>query len=545
MRILLAQINPTIGDFSGNSQKIRDGIKYAKDSGVQIVLFPEMALVGYPPEDFLLLPHFIADAGKALDEIVEASKDVVVIVGTIRSNPNPAEKGLCNTAAIIENGVLLGFQDKVLLPTYDVFDERRFFSPGSSLKLWTLFGKKVAVTICEDIWQHSNMLKYANYSSDPVEVYRKLKPDFVLNLSASPFSINKSLERIEVAQRAASTLSCPVLLCNQVGGNDNLIFDGRSLYIGADGSLLDCAKGFKEDYLFVDLETKVQKKKVEFNENEDLYESLVLGIRDYFFKSGFKKACLGLSGGIDSAVVACLAAEALGRDNILGLLLPSRYSSAGSLTDAEQLAHALDVKTHQISIEGPFKSYLELLEPHFQDYPQDVTEENMQARIRGMILMAISNKMGYIVLSTGNKSELAMGYSTLYGDMCGGLCVLSDVTKQQVYALANWINRDHEIIPFNTIQKPPSAELRINQKDSDSLPDYAIVDNVIKAYLEDHLPPEDIAKSFGYSLELVKGLVARIHRNEYKRRQSPPGLRISSKAFSIGRRFPIVQRYIL
>lgn len=543
MHVMLAQINPTVGDFRGNTQKILAGIEKAKSQGAALVVFPEMALLGYPPGDFLLLPHFVQEAAECLKQIVKASLGIAVIVGSVRLKTTKTEKFLANTAAIIDNGILLGYQDKMLLPTYDVFDERRFFEPADKVQTWKIGGQNVGVTICEDIWQHSELVKYSSYPRDPVEELAKLSPNLVVNLSASPFSLNKFTTRLEVCSKAAITLKCPLLFCNQVGGNDSLIFDGRSLQINARGKVVKCGQGFVEDCLLVDTADH-QEVVCDFSQKEDLFNALVLGIRDYFGKLGFKKACLGLSGGIDSAVVAVLAAAALGKENVMGVLMPSRYSSLHSLSDAKQLAKVLDVKTHELSIEGPFKSYLELLEPVFEGAQHDITEENMQARIRGMILMAFSNKLGCIVLSTGNKSEMAMGYATLYGDMCGGLSVISDVNKQQVYMLAKWINRQKEIIPWNTINKPPSAELRPNQKDTDSLPDYAIVDNVLQAYVEGHLSPEAIAKCFGYSLELVSDLVKRIHRNEYKRRQAPPGLRISEKAFSVGRHFPIVQKYV-
>lgn len=545
MRILIAQINPTIGDIQGNKQKILSGIARARESGARIVLFPELALSGYPPEDFLLLPHFISDIRIALDSIVSASKEVAVIVGLPRANQVKGEKPLCNSAAIIDNGVLLGFQDKMLLPTYDVFDERRFFEPAASAQVWRIGGVDTAVTICEDIWQHSDLLRYTSYQRDPVQELAKHKLDIVLNLSASPFSVSKFSNRLKVCQKAAKALNAPLLLCNQVGGNDSLIFDGYSLYMDAEGNLVDCGKGFEEDLMLVDLSKKLPLKTVVIDPVKDLHDALVLGVRDYFHKSGFAKACLGISGGIDSALVASIAVDALGKENVLGVLMPSRFSSPDSVADALQLASTLDIETQEISIEEPFKSYLELLAPSFAGRPFDVAEENIQARIRGMILMALSNKFGYIVLSTGNKSEMAMGYSTLYGDMCGGLAVINDVTKQQVFTLSKWINRHKEIIPWRTIQKPPSAELRPDQKDTDSLPEYEIVDNVLQSYIEEHLSPQEIAAYFSYPQSLVEDLIRRIHRNEYKRRQSPPGLRVSEKAFSAGRRFPIVQGYVV
>lgn len=543
MRILLGQINPTIGDLSGNLNKILEGINIGKQASADIVVFPELSICGYPPEDFLYLSDFITACENSLDKIREASKGCTVIVGYPRQctiNPN----NLYNSAAIFTNGQLIGIQDKILLPTYDVFSERRYFAPGSPPHLWDLCEKKIAITICEDIWQHSGLLEEASYPFDPILELKKQQPDLLINLSASPYSIAKKDTRLKVCQKAALSLNAPVMLCNQVGGNDGLIFDGYSMHVGKDGQLKHIAKGFEEDFLLVDLDQKSATPRFTDNSISDLYDALVLGVRDYFHKSGFKKACLGISGGIDSAVVAAIACEALSSENVLGLFMPSRFSSPGSITDAIQLTKVLQMAWKEISIEEPFTSYLNLLEPCFEGKPFDATEENLQARIRGMILMAFSNKLGYIVLSTGNKSELALGYSTLYGDMCGGLGVISDVTKQNVYALAKWINRNGEVIPYATINKPPSAELRPNQKDSDTLPKYEVVDNVVQAYVEEHMPPAKIAEKFKYSIELVNELVKKIHKNEYKRRQSPPGLRVSAKAFSVGRRFPIVQRWV-
>jgi NAD+ synthase (glutamine-hydrolysing) len=545
MRILLAQINPTIGDLDGNLKLIQSAIDAARSSSCDLVITPELALTGYPPEDFLLLPRFIEDVQKCLDTIIETSQGLAVVVGLPRRNPDKTEKILRNSAAVIENQTLLGYQDKTLLPTYDVFDERRYFEPGNTSRLWTLCGKKIAITICEDIWQQSDLIKDTCYRKNPVQELSVLTPELALNLSASPFSVSKIPNRLSTVQQAAKIMKCPFLYCNQVGGNDSLIFDGYSFYVGADGSLLDYAAGFKEEHFIVDLEaTTPPCLAIEREPIDDLYQALILGVRDYFRKSGFQKACLGLSGGIDSALVACIASAALGKEHVLGVMMPSRYSSEGSILDARLLAKNLGIPTCEIPIEEPFESFLDLLETPFQGKRPDVTEENLQARIRGIILMALSNKHGYILLSTGNKSELAMGYSTLYGDMCGGLSVINDVTKRQVYELAHWINRFQEVIPGSTIEKPPSAELRPGQKDSDTLPPYEVLDTIVQDYVEDHLDAASIAEKHGYSLDLVKDVLVRIHRNEYKRRQSPPGLRISEKAFSVGRRFPIVQKYI-
>lgn len=544
MKVLVAQINPTIGALSSNSAKILSAIEQCRKLGADLVLFPEMSLTGYPPQDLLLLPHFIDATQRHLEEIIKAADDIAVIVGLPRRNPDNREKPLYNSAAIIQNKRLLGFQDKSLLPTYDVFTERRYFEPASCITTWNLKGKNIAVTICEDIWQHSALLKEVTYQKNPVEELLKLKPDLVLNLSASPFSLAKLPTRLQVGSKTTKTLNCPLIYCNQVGGNDSLIFDGYSFYMNAAGEPLQLAKGFEEDFLFIDCAVESKPISIHLHAEEELFKALTLGVKDYFQKSGFSKACLGLSGGIDSAVTACIAVAALGAKNVLGIGMPSRYSSQGSKDDALQLAKSLGIEYREIPIEKPFQSYLDLLSPSFEGLPPDATEENLQARIRGMILMAFSNKLGYIILSTGNKSELAMGYSTLYGDMCGGLAVLSDVTKMQVYALARWINHQQKIIPQSSIDKPPSAELRPNQTDQDALPPYPIVDNVLQAYVEEHQSPDVISQRFGYPLDTVNDLIKRIHRNEYKRRQSPPGLRVSERAFSAGRRFPIVERWI-
>lgn len=543
MRILAAQLNPIIGDVSGNSKRIIQTLHRGRQQGADLVIFPELALSGYPPEDFLLLPEFIKKIEDYLQLILKETEGIAAIIGLPRYHPNRMGKGLHNSAALIENQRIIDFVDKILLPTYDVFDERRYFEPGEKVKIWHLKGQKIAVSICEDYWQHSGFVQSTYYQRDPILELQGERPSLAVNISASPYSLNKFYRRLEVCLKAVKSLDCPVIFCNQVGGNDSLIFDGYSFYVSHEG-LLQCAKGFQEEDLWIDLMHPLPELVVNRHVLNDLYQALVMGIRDYFRKLGFKKACLGLSGGIDSAVVACLAAEALGPQNVLAVGMPSRYSAPESLRDASKLAQRLGIAFREVPIEAPFETYLSLLSPLFENKALDMTEENLQARIRGMILMAISNKLGHLVLSTGNKSELAMGYSTLYGDMCGGLAVIGDVSKQQVYALANWINRHEEIIPWYTLERPPSAELRLNQKDSDTLPDYAIIDHVLQAYLEDYHSPEWIAETFGYPLPLVQGLVKRIHDNEYKRRQGPPSLRVSEKAFATGRRFPIVQRWI-
>ena len=544
MRILVAQLNPTIGDMEGNTQKIVQALNRAREKEADIVLFSELCLCGYPPEDLLLHPSFIDAQEKYLETVIRASARLMVFVGVVRRNPSKGEKPIFNSAAVIYDGKLLGYEDKRLLPTYDVFDERRYFEPGTKTHIWELKGKKIGVLICEDIWQHAGYVSYTNYARDPVLDLMPLKPDIVLNLSASPYQFQKPDMRVKVCSKCAKTLNCPVVLCCQVGGNDQLVFDGYSIYVDPQGNLMQVSKGFEEDEMIVDLEAKACPSTFVYDPIHDLYHALVLGVRDYFHKSGFKKGCLGLSGGVDSALVAAIAVEALGKENVLTISMPSRYSSEGSITDAEKLSRNLGVEMLTIPIEQPFQSFLDLMEPFFQGKAADITEENLQARIRGSILMAISNKLGYIVMSTGNKSEMGLGYCTLYGDMCGGLGVISDVTKKQVYELCHWINRKKEVIPQTIIDKVPSAELRPNQKDTDSLPEYDIVDKVLQGYVEEYLSPEEIAQKYDLPIEIVIDLVHRIHRAEYKRRQAAPGIRVSKKAFRVGRRYPIVQGWM-
>ncbi|MBI2812287.1 MAG: NAD(+) synthase, partial [Candidatus Melainabacteria bacterium] len=410
MRILTAQLNPTIGDLEGNLRKILQSIEHARAKKADLVLFAELALCGYPPEDLLLHPSFVDDQERYLDQVIRASHGIIVVLGMVRRNRAKGEKPICNSAAVIQNGKLLGFVDKRLLPTYDVFDERRYFEPGTTTPVWDLNGKKVAITICEDIWQHAKSVGYTDYAVDPVLDVAIHKPDLMLNLSASPYMFQKPDLRAKVCIASAKTLHCPLIMCCQVGGNDQLVFDGYSLFLDAEGAVRQIAKGFEEDEMLVDLNAPPAKTQISFDPLEDLYRALVLGVRDYMHKEGFTKGCLGLSGGVDSALVACIAVDALGKENVLGLSMPSRYSSKGSIEDAEILAQTLGIELIQIPIEKPFQSFLDLLEPFFQNKGSDVTEENMQARIRGMILMAISNKFGHIVLSTGNKSEIAFGY---------------------------------------------------------------------------------------------------------------------------------------
>lgn len=543
MLVYLAQLNPKIGDLTHNTDKIINALQKARLEKAQIVVFPEAAISGYPPEDLLFYDDFIKKIDFELNRIVEQTKDLFVIVGTIRKNFQKNQKSLINSAAVISDKKLLGYKDKTLLPTYDVFDERRYFEPGREQKVFDFKGKKIGVLVCEDAWPHGDSA-LTNYDLDPVEDLKKLKPDLVIDIAASPYSYQKKELRAQIFSKVAKSLNCQTILANQVGANDQLVFDGHSMAFDKDGNLTHLAKGFVEDHLLIEIDGKTSVCKYTPDPLCELYNALVLGVKDYFRKLNLSKACVGLSGGIDSALVLCIAADALGPHNILAVNMPSRYSSLSSFEDSTKISNNLKVEMLDIPIDHMYQEYLNLLSPVFAGKSFDTTEENLQARIRGMILMAISNKLGYMVLSTGNKSEIAMGYVTLYGDMCGGLGVLNDVSKTLIYQLAKWINQKKEIIPQSIITKEPSAELRANQKDSDTLPPYDIVDKVIEGYVEDFLTVDEIVKKYNLKIELVKELVERIHSAEYKRRQGPPGIRVSKKAFTKGRYFPIVQGWV-
>jgi NAD+ synthase (glutamine-hydrolysing) len=543
MKILVAQLNYIIGDFEGNTRKIISTLEKARAQQVDLVVFSELAICGYPPEDLLLQEGFVEEMELSLQKIIAASENLFVIVGLVRRNSLDDGKRLYNSAAIIENGALLGFHDKWLLPTYDVFDEARYFEPGSSCLTWDCKGKRVAVLICEDIWQHASSLSLTSYSKDPIKLLSHQKVDYLINISASPYHVEKLDLRVKVCRHVTQTLKCPLVLCCQVGGNDQLVFDGYSIFMNAQGDLQGLAKGFEEDIRVWDLEENETNSHLFLTPVQDLFSALVLGVRDYFHKSGFKKACLGLSGGIDSAVVAAIAVAALGKENVLALYMPSRFSSELSGEDAKNLSANLGITCKEISIESPFQSYLDLLEPQFKNTAFDATEENLQARIRGMLLMAFSNKFGHIVLSTGNKSEMALGFTTLYGDLCGGLSVISDLTKRQVYEVAYHINHKKEIIPVSILEKEPTAELRPNQKDIDSLPQYDLLDTVVRLYIEENKSAETIAFEMKLELSFIRDLIKKIHRAEYKRRQAPIGIRVSRKSFKEGRKVPIVQKW--
>lgn len=544
MKVLVCQLDLTIGDYKENVKKIVVSIEKGRKEKVDIVLFSELSVCGYPPEDLLLHENFVLASEEALEQIVPHTEGLMVVVGVVRRNLARGEKSLLNSAAIIQNGKIVGFQDKALLPTYDVFDERRYFEPGTQFNSWEWKGQRVGVLICEDIWEHANKVGFTKYSLDPVNELAKQNIDVLLNLSASPYKFQKPDTRVKVCRAASQTLKVPVILCAQVGGNDQLIFDGYSVAIEKDGVLRQLAKGFEEDWMVVDLDAPVCPCPFEYDAVGDLYRALVLGTRDYFHKQGFLKGIVGISGGIDSAVVACIAAEALGKENVIGVGLPSKYNASSSITDAETLAKTIGIQWELIPIQHMVDECLRSLTPHFGGRAEDATEENIQSRIRGLTLMALSNKLGALVLSTGNKSELALGYCTLYGDMAGGLSVIADVTKTQVYMLAHWINRKKRVIPQSIIDKPPSAELRPDQRDTDTIPEYAIIDPVVQSYVEEFLTPEEIIELHHFPKEIVYDIIRRIHLAEFKRRQAAPGIRVSKKSFRVGRRYPIVQKWM-
>ena len=540
MKILLAQLNPKIGDIERNKAKILEAMVIARKKGADILVCPELTLCGYAPDDLVLHPSFIKEMEDALDDIVRKSEGLTVLLGLVRKNPVHEEKGLLNSAAVVSDGKLLGFHDKWLLPTYDVFNERRYFARGKSTRIWDIKGMRIGVVICEDMWQNAGEeISGTTYPWDPIKELAIYKPDILFNLTASPFQSSKGDIRMKVCHAAAKTLSCPVVYACQVGANGNLIFDGHSMVVDKEGRLRQLAKGFQEDHMLIDLKKKTSEATFDQDPMHELFSALKLGVKDYFRKSGQKQAIIGLSGGIDSALVACIAAEAIGAKNILGVYMPTRYSSQESYEDAKELADSLGIVFKDIKIDPIFQIFLDTLGPHFQGKEDNATEENLQARIRGVTLMALSNKYAALVLCTGNKSEMALGYCTLYGDMCGALSVIGDVLKTDCYQLARWINRDLEIIPNRTLEKPPSAELKHFQKDSDTLPPYETIDAVIRSYVEEYRSIEAISEKHRIPLEEVRSIVRRIYKAEHKRRQAAPSLRVSKKSFAVGRKKPL------
>ncbi|HEV3026853.1 MAG TPA: NAD+ synthase, partial [Planctomycetota bacterium] len=542
MKIAAAQINPTIGDISGNVEKILQYINRAKELGAGLVIFPELCLTGYPPRDLLERSSFIEQNINALGELAPKVKDISALVGFVEKNLSAEGKPLYNAAALLEGGEIAYVTFKSLLPTYDVFDESRYFEPAAGTAPLKIGGQKIALTICEDIWT-DEMCGPRKYAKDPLAEMAKKKFQLILNMSASPWSIGKDTLREELMKKQAKTYNCPVICVNQVGGNDELVFDGNSLAVDGSGNVIAHAKPFEEDIILVDLDYGAgDQHNLKLTDADATYRALVLGTRDYAHKCGFKKAVVGLSGGIDSALVAVIAAEALGHDNVLGVSLPSQFTSDASKKDAQSLAQHVGIDFKTIPIQPIFDSFAAEIGKVISGRPGDLSEQNLQSRIRGTVLMSISNKQGHLLLSTGNKSELATGYTTLYGDMAGGLDVLADVPKTLVYRIAKEVvNSGRELIPANTIQRPPSAELRHNQRDSDDLPEYDVLDPILKLYIEEMKSPEDIVAA-GHAKDAVDKVVALVEKSEYKRRQTPVGLRVTSKAFGTGRRLPIARK---
>ena len=547
MKIGIAQLNFMIGDFLGNVDKMKIAIEQGIAANADLLLFSELSVCGYPPRDFLEFHHFIKQCEQTIQDLcILAGDKIAIVVGAPSKNPQKDGKELYNSAYFIEHGKIKHITHKTLLPTYDVFDEYRYFESNKTFDLISFKGKKIAITICEDIWDTGK--ENPMYRINPVAELAKLQPDILLNLSASPFHAHQAKDRVNVVRKNATTFQLPVFYCNTVGAQTELIFDGGSLVMNAKGELIDEMPYFEECVRFYDLES-IEQTPISLNNEQDknsiklMHDALVCGIKDYFQKLSLKKAILGLSGGVDSALVLTLAVRALGNKNVLSVLMPSQFSSAHSIDDSIKLAENLDTPYKIIPVKEVFEMYEKTLKPHFENKPFDVTEENLQARIRGNYLMALSNKFGFILLNTTNKSEAAVGYGTLYGDMCGGLAVLADVYKTQVYDICRYINLEKEIIPEHILTKAPSAELRPNQKDSDSLPDYAVLDKILYQYIEQRLGPDEIA-AVGFDADLVKRILRLVNRSEFKRHQTPPILRVSTKAFGSGRRMPIVGKYL-
>jgi len=542
VKIALAQINPTVGNFTGNAARILDFTRRAKDAGAELVLFPELSVCGYPPRDLVEKPSFVAHNREIVEQLARETRGIDVVCGFVTPAQADTGKSVMNSAALLRDGNIEFVQSKRLLPTYDVFDEARNFAPASRQSLFAERGTQIALTICEDAWNDKTFWNRRLYRVDPVEELISSGGQIVLNISASPFYVGKPEFRQEMLAAIARRHQVPVAMVNQVGGNDSLVFDGSSLVLAPDGRVVAQAKSFEEDLIVFDSASLTGDMHEQVMGDEaQAYAALVLGTRDYVRKCGFRKAIIGLSGGIDSALTAAIAVDALGAENVIGVGMPSMYSSEGSVSDAQVLASNLGIRFEVVQIKEIFDSFRSGLAKVFEGLKEDVTEENIQARIRGVILMSLSNKFGALVLTTGNKSELGVGYCTLYGDMVGGLAVISDVMKTMVYRISYYVNRraGREIIPESTLTKPPSAELRPDQKDSDSLPPYEILDPILEDYVEEMKSAEDIARDRGFDLELVRSVARMVNRNEYKRQQAAPGIKISEKAFGVGRRFPI------
>lgn len=545
MKIALSQLNFHIGNFEGNVARVKESLKRARNQGADLIIFAELALSGYPPRDFLEFEDFIERCENAVHEIAAECKGIACVIGSPSVNPVIEGKDLYNSAYFLADGEIKSVHHKSLLPNYDIFDEYRYFEPNRKFELAEYKGKRIAITICEDLW---NINQNPMYILNPMDELIKHHPDFIINIAASPFNYDQAEIRRGVLLKNVEKYQLPLFYVNHVGAQTELLFDGGSLAINADGRIVDELKYFQEDFRIIE---PGNSKKAgnsstmagEVSKISLIHDALVMGVKNYFGKLGFSKAILGLSGGIDSAVTMAIAAEALGSENVYAVLLPSEYSSDHSVADARKLAENLGSPYDIIPIEQGNRSILGTLNPYFKDLPFGIAEENIQARLRGLILMALSNKFGYILLNTSNKSEAAVGYGTLYGDMNGGLSVLGDVYKTQVFELARYINRNREIIPLNTITKPPSAELRPDQKDSDSLPEYDILDEILYQYIEKRKGPRELV-NMGFDTKIVNCILKLVNTNEYKRYQTPPILRVSPKAFGMGRRMPIVAKYL-
>jgi NAD+ synthetase len=542
VKIALAQINPTVGDFTGNLEKIVAASRRAAAGGARLTVFSELAVCGYPPADFLEKPSFLARCRTAVEELAAATADLstAVLAGVALPSGPDSGKPAVNAAVLMDRGVRVLEQQKRLLPFYDVFDEQRYFAPARSQQVVQLDGVRLAISICEDAWNDKNFWQRPLYAVDPIEELMRQNPALHINLSSSPFWHGKRATRRAMLSAIARRDQIPVLMCNQVGGNDSLIFDGSSLAIDARGDLISQAASFAEDLVIFDPFTTPRSSQTPPDDDtEAAYQALVLGTRDYVRKCGFKKVLIALSGGIDSALVAAIAKDAMGAENVLAIGMPSPYSSQGSVEDSRQLASNLGIRFELIAISDLFKEYTAAMGPLFTGMVPDTTEENIQSRIRGTLMMALSNKFASLVLTTGNKSEMAVGYCTLYGDMVGALAVIGDLVKTRVYAVCHWLNRERELIPYTILEKPPSAELRPDQKDTDSLPPYEVLDPILEAYVERYEPPERIAAAYGFEIGLVQHVVHLVERSEYKRQQAAPVLKVTPKSFGMGRRFPI------
>lgn len=543
MKIALGQINPIIGDFAGNSAKIIAYAQRARSQGAGLAIFPELSVCGYPPRDLVERASFVEHNHEAAEHIAAETHGIAVICGLVTPAHAETGKSVMNSAALLMDGRIKFVQSKMLLPTYDVFDEVRNFAPARSQVLFPFCGKQMALTICEDAWNDKHFWNRQLYSIDPVEALVRAGGNFVLNISASPFWAGKRELRRDMLATIAKNDRVPVVFVNQVGGNDSLVFDGSSLVFDREGNVVAQGKSFEEDLVFFESDTLIGDIHEQIDgEEASVYCALVLGTRDYVRKCDFRQVIVGLSGGIDSALTAAIAVDAVGAENVTGVGMPGPYSSEGSLSDARELAQNLSIRFEVLNIGKIFESYKSTLREAFKGCPEDVTEENIQSRIRGSLLMALSNKFGALVLSTGNKSELGVGYCTLYGDMVGGLAVINDVPKTMVYRLCHYVNSRKPVIPRATLEKAPSAELRANQKDTDTLPAYEVLDAILEDYVEDSRSAEDISRRHGFDLALVKDVIRMVERNEYKRQQAAPGIKISPKAFGYGRRFPIAAK---